>query len=171
MSLLALGPERKLALVVLLTALGVALSPLFIPIPPTKAYPAQHMINVIAGASLGPLYAVVIATLIGIIRISLGLGTIYAIPGGLPGAFMVGAAALILLRRGSRVEYSALAEPLGTAVIGFLLAYIIFAPLVGDAERWAKALSIIWLGWLASSLSGTIIGFAVLRILRRAGII
>ena len=162
---------RRFALALSLTALGIAIAPLHIPIPPTKAFPGQHFINVIAGVLLGPLWAMFIATLIGAIRISLGLGTIYAFPGGIPGGFLVGVAAYLLKRRGLDPTYAAFAEPLGTAVVGFLLALYIFAPLVGDVAKWQAALTIIWLGWLFSTGIGTVVGFAALRVLRAIGYI
>jgi len=163
--------ERKLALAVILMALAVALSPIHIPIGPTKAFPWQHMVNSIAGVVLGPLWATGMALVIGVVRMTLGLGTIYSIPGGLPGAFLVGLAALILKRRGRDPLIAAWAEPFGTAVVGFLLALYLFAPLVGDFDKWMKALVPIWMIWLASTGVGTAIGYASLRVLRRAGLV
>jgi len=162
---------RKFALSLGLAALGVVIAPLYIPIPPTKAFPGQHFINVISGVVLGPVWAVFIAILISVIRISLGIGTIYAFPGSIPGALLVGITAYILKRRRINPDYAAFSEPLGTAVIGFLLALFIFAPIVGDAAKWQAALTIIWLGWLFSTGVGTLIGFAALKVIRAAGLI
>ncbi len=162
---------RRFSLALMLAALTVALSPVFIPVGPTKALPWQHMTNVISGVLLGPVWATVIAFVVGVVRNALGLGTIYAFPGGIPGAVLVGVGAYMLRRVGRSPEYAAFLEPLGTAVIGFLLALLIFAPLLGHFERWVAALSIIWLGWLASTLIGTIIGFTVLKVVKRAGIL
>ena len=160
---------KKFALSLGLTALGVAIAPLHIPIPPTKAFPGQHFINSVSGVLLGPWWAMFIALLISIIRISLQIGTIYAFPGSLPGAFLVGLTAYILKKRGKDKIYAAFAEPLGTAVIGFLIAFYVFAPLVGDIEKWRAALSVIWLGWLFSTGIGTLIGFTALKVLKSAG--
>ena len=163
--------ERKLALAIMLMALAIALSPVHIPIGPTKAFPGQHIVNAIAGVILGPLWASAMALGIGIIRMSLGLGTIYSIPGGIPGAFVVGLAALVLKKAGRDPIKAALLEPLGTAVIGFLLALYLFAPLVGDFEKWRTALIPIWATWIASTGVGTAIGYTALRVLRRTGLI
>lgn len=160
---------KRFALALSLTALGVAISPLYIPIPPTKAFPGQHFINVVTGVMLGPLWGAFVATLIGVIRVSLGLGTIYAFPGGIPGAIVVGLTAYALRRAGRDPVYAAFTEPIGTAVIGFLLALYIFAPLVGDFAKWQAALTVIWLGWVFSTGIGTLVGFAALKVLRAAG--
>jgi len=166
-----MGFIKRFALSIGLAALGVAISPLYIPIPPTKAFPGQHFINVVSGVLLGPVWAIFIAVLISVIRISLGLGTIYAIPGSIPGAFLVGLTAYLFRKRGLKIDYAAFTEPLGTAVIGFLLAYYLFAPLVGDAAKWQAALTIIWLGWLFSTGIGTLIGYTAIKILRKTGLI
>ncbi|MDO9509074.1 MAG: energy coupling factor transporter S component ThiW, partial [Thermovirgaceae bacterium] len=47
-------PLRKLVLTALLSAAGVLLSSLSIPLGPTRCFPFQHAINVIAGVLLGP---------------------------------------------------------------------------------------------------------------------
>ncbi|MCE4603029.1 MAG: energy coupling factor transporter S component ThiW [Desulfurococcales archaeon] len=164
--------ERKLALLVTMSGLTIALSPIHIPIGPTKALPWQHMTNVILGVTLGPLWAGAAALLIGLTRMMLGLGTIFSIPGGIPGAILVGLGAVALRRAGRNPEYAALLEPIGTAVIGFLLALYIFAPLAGKYEAWlAAGLLPVWLVWAVSTGVGTIAGIGALRILRRSGLI
>lgn len=163
--------ERKFALAIVLMALAVTLSPIHIPVGPTKAFPWQHMVNAIAGVVLGPLWAAGMALGVGVIRMSLGLGTIYSIPGGIPGALVVGAAALVLHNRGRDPVHAALMEPLGTALIGFLLALYLFAPVMGDFEKWRASLIPIWMVWLASTGVGTAIGYASLRLLQRTGLI
>jgi energy coupling factor transporter S component ThiW len=171
MALEASRIERKLAVAAVLGGLAVALAGVYIPVGPTKAYPVQHMVNVIAGVLLGPLWAGVLAAVVGAVRVSLGLGTIYAFPGGIPGAVLVGIAAKLLARRGSSMLWAGLAEPLGTAVIGFLLALFVFAPLVGDYERWLAALTPIWLVWLLSTGIGTALGMAGLKLLEASGLV
>lgn len=165
------GLAYRLAIAAALGGVAVALSPVYIPLGPTKALPWQHMVNVVAGVLLGPLWAGSLALSVGLVRMSLQLGTIYSIPGGIPGAVLVGIAARLLMRRRVNPAYAALAEPLGTAVIGFLLAYTLFAPLAGDADAWRAMLGVIWLGWLASTLIGTTLGVAALLALQRAGLL
>ncbi|BAN90976.1 energy coupling factor transporter S component ThiW [Aeropyrum camini] len=171
MSLSHLGPERKLALAAILGGLAVSLSVIRIDVGPTKALPWQHMVNVVAGVILGPWWASGLALAVGLVRMALGIGTIYSIPGGIPGALLVGLGAVALLRLGRNPIPAGLLEPLGTAVVGFLLALYIFAPLMGDVEAWRSALTVIWLGWLASTLIGTTLGVAALVALERSGVV
>ncbi|MCE4624593.1 MAG: energy coupling factor transporter S component ThiW [Desulfurococcales archaeon] len=166
------GLEAKIAAVAVLSGLAIALSPYHIPIGPTKAYPWQHMVNVILGVTVGPIWASIAAFLIGVIRMQLGVGTVFSIPGGIPGALLVGIAAYLLRKAGKPVEHAAWAEPLGTAAIGFFLAVYLVAPLVGVKEEMlAAGLIPIWLVWFASSITGTVIGYAAVRALRKGGII
>ena len=82
--------SRKIAATTVLAAAAIVLSPFSFPIGPTKIYPAQHMINSISGVLLGPWYAICVAVIAGIVRNALGTGTIFAFPGGIPGALVVG---------------------------------------------------------------------------------
>jgi len=63
---------KKIAVAAVLTGLTVALSTFYIPLGTTKCFPAQHMMNGIAGVLLGPWYAVLMATATGTIRNILG---------------------------------------------------------------------------------------------------
>lgn len=151
----------------ILIALGVGLAPfIYIPFLTAKAYPGQHMINAIAGVLLGPLWAAFIATIIGIIRNALGIGTIYAFPGGIPGGFVVGIFSYILKKVKPKViEYAALTEPLGTVIIGGTLSVYIVAPLISDLKV-SGALIPIWFLFGISSIPGSIIGFLILKVLK-----
>jgi len=159
---------KRLAASAVLTALGVALSPLFIPVGPTKVYPWQHMINGVAGVMLGPWYAALIATLIGLIRNGLGTGTIFAFPGGIPGALVVGFIYRYLLRR----DYAALTEPIGTGLGGVLSALVV-APMAFQAGiiKAVMPLQVFVAAFLASSIPGSIIGYLALIALRRTKIL
>ena len=52
---------KKLVVSGMLTALAVALSTFSVPIGASKCFPIQHMVNVMAGVFLGPVYGVAIA--------------------------------------------------------------------------------------------------------------
>jgi len=158
----SLTPIKQIALSAILTALAVILSPLFIQLGTTKCFPIQHMINAIAGILLGPWYAAIVALTTGMIRNALGLGTIYAFPGGIPGALVVG-----FLRNHLKDDYAALTEPLGTVMIGATLSALIFAPWLGHPF----SLFFFWTAFAASSIPGSILGFIVLKALRRSGVI
>ncbi len=162
----------RLSLAALLTATGVVVAPfLQFPFLAFKAYPGQHAINAIAGVLLGPWWAAAIAVAIGLIRMGLGVGTIYSMPGGIPGALVVGLAYQALRKVNfRRPEVAALLEPLGTVFIGGTLAVYVVAPLAGH-ESMVGALTAVWVTWAASSVPGSIIGFAVLEALRRAGFV
>ena len=159
---------RQVALASLLIALGVVISPfLWFPVLASKAFPGQHMINAIAGVLLGPLWAAVIALCIGMIRMTLGVGTIFSIPGGIPGGVVVGVAYSMLKRIGvEHRELAALTEPIGTVLIGGTLAVYIFAPLVGRE----MLLIPVWTLWSLSCIPGASLGLLILEALRVAGL-
>jgi energy coupling factor transporter S component ThiW len=158
---------KQIALATFLIALGVVIAPfLWFPVLASKAFPGQHMINAIAGILLGPLWAAVIALCIGLIRMSLGIGTIFSIPGGIPGGVIVGLSYWVLKRLGVKHrELAALTEPIGTIPIGGTLAVYIFAPLIGRE----MILIPVWMLWSLSCLPGAVIGLLILEALRVAG--
>ncbi|MBS7630897.1 energy coupling factor transporter S component ThiW [Candidatus Bathyarchaeota archaeon] len=174
----------KIALSAVLTALGVILSPLFsIPMPPIKAYPIQHCINAISGVVLGPFWAVIVATMIGIIRNLLGTGTFFAFPGGIFGGLVVGLVYKYLWRN----DLSALTESIGTVVIGATVgyafisglapgevSYVLGMPVRGvSSTMWGVSggMWVLWLMFGASSIPGSFLGFLCLKALRRAGVL
>jgi energy coupling factor transporter S component ThiW len=158
---------KQIALATFLIALGVVIAPfLWFPVLASKAFPGQHMINAIAGVLLGPLWAAVIALCIGLVRMSLGIGTIFSIPGGIPGGVIVGLSYWVLKRLGVKHrELAALTEPIGTIPIGGTLAVYIFAPLIGRE----MILIPVWMLWSLSCLPGAVIGLLILEALRVAG--
>jgi energy coupling factor transporter S component ThiW len=152
---------RKIALAVVLMTLGVVLGSLSIPIGVTKVAPAQHMINAVAGVLLGPWYAVVMGLITATIRIGLGVGTVYAYPGSVFGGLVVG----LVYRYVKRTDYAALLEPLGTVVIGASLSALVVSPLMGGTAT----LAFFWTAFAASCIPGSILGFIVLKAVRRVG--
>ncbi|MEM3640745.1 MAG: energy coupling factor transporter S component ThiW [Candidatus Bathyarchaeia archaeon] len=177
---------KKLALLIVFSALGIAISPLtWFEFLGTKAYPTQHMINAILGVLLGPFWTVATATLIGIIRNMLGTGTVYAFPGGIPGGIIVGLAYWMLkkFRISEKVRLiAALTEPIGTLLIGVPFSLFLVAPWMGPQGYSAKlldltakqgpalAFGILAAGWALSCIPGSILGFMILLGLRRIGI-
>jgi len=152
---------RRIALSAVLVAVTVVLSPFFIPVGTTKCFPAQHMINGIAGVLLGPWYAASMALATGVIRNVFGLGTVYAFPGGIPGALVVG----LFHRYVKRTDYVALTEPLGTVVVGATLSALFVAPWKGHQ----LTMSFFWIAFAASSIPGSVLGFIILKALRGIG--
>ncbi len=74
----------------ILIALGVVGSMFSMPVLGAKCAPVQHIINVIAGVTLGPWYALLLAFLTSLLRNLLGLGSLLAFPGSMVGAFCCG---------------------------------------------------------------------------------
>jgi energy coupling factor transporter S component ThiW len=152
---------KKVAFSAVMIAVTVILSPFYIPLGTTKCFPAQHMVNGIAGVLVGPWYASFMALATGIIRNFLNMGTFYAFPGGIPGALVVG----ILNRYVKRTDLAAIAEPFGTVVIGATLSALILAPMLGHS----LTLYFFWVAFAASSIPGSVIGFIILKALRGVG--
>ena len=183
---------RRVAQTIILIAMVVALSPFFIPLGPAKIFPFQHMANVIAAVLLGPWYAVVMATCTAIVRLSLGLGTVFAFPGGMIGAFLAGWAYRWVksLRAGSpppeieadtettSLPYrlaralppeaygAALGEIIGTGIIGAAVSAMIVDPLL---VKKGAGLAFFIAIFSPSTIGGSIIGLFCLWVLRRAG--
>jgi energy coupling factor transporter S component ThiW len=177
---------KKLALVIVFSALGIAMSPFTVFVVfGTKANPTQHMVNAILGVLVGPFWAAIAAIFIGTIRNMLGIGTIFAFPGGIPGGIVVGITYWILkhLKRSGKTRLiSALSEPIGTLLIGVPLALFLVAPWIGPQGFSKDLLNLTakegpWLAflilgswWGLSCVPGSIIGFIILLILKKIGI-
>ncbi len=166
----------RLAAVAALSALGIVLSlyPGSIPVGPTKVFFFQSMINAIAGVLLGPWYAALVALLVGIGRMSLGTGTIYSIPGGIPGALLVG-----YCYRLTKRDEAAFAEIPGTGLIGALLsAYLVapnlslIAPYLGiRAGSSVPTATFFVTAFTTAAVLGSILGYLILTALRRRGVL
>ncbi len=154
---------RKVAYSIVLTALAVVLSPIFIPFGITKVFPAQHMINVIAGVIVGPWYATAIAGAAGLIRNLLGTGTIFAFPGGMIGAFLAGYA----FKFTKNIYFAALGEVIGTGLIGATVSALIVGPVFLHKSM---ALMSFIIAFSLSTIFGSIIGIVVLLVLKKAGV-
>ncbi|MBS7622923.1 energy coupling factor transporter S component ThiW [Candidatus Bathyarchaeota archaeon] len=159
------SPSRNAAAAAVLAAIAVALSPLSFPVGPTKVYPAQHMVNGVGGVLLGPWYAALVAVVVAFVRNVLGTGTVFAFPGGVPGALLVGLVHKYLWRR----DYAALLEPVGTA-FGAVMSALVVAPLALQlgSIRLTLTLEAFLIAFLASSIPGAILGFIVLLVIRRS---
>jgi len=175
------GLTLNLALAACFTALGVAIAPfLNFPFLGTRAFPGQHFVNALSGVILGPWWGALIAALIGVVRNLLGVGTVFAFPGGIPGALVVGLAYRATRRlRWRRLRYAAaLLEQVGTVPIGATISLFLVAPLMGwrpllsamEALGPIPALLALWFGWSISSVTGSAMGYIALLILDRMGL-
>jgi len=152
---------RKAAAAGGLAAAGVVLSFVYIPVGPVKCFPFQHAINVIAGITLGPLWAVGAAFTTSLIRNMIGTGSLFAFPGSIFGALFVGFASEILPCRFKWT--AALAEPLGTGIIGAWASAVIIAPVISKNLGFA----FLSVSFLISSIPGSILGILVLYCLKK----
>ena len=178
---MSVSATKRISLFIVIVSLGIIIAPLlWFPFFTTKAYPGQHLINALAGVMLGPWWAAAAAILIGVVRNILGIGTIYAFPGGIPGGVVVGLVYLVT-RRSKRpaIRYlAALAEPIGTVLIGGTLSLAVIAPIIGDprllgaVEQYGlwRFLPVFWSGWALSSIPGSVAGYLVLLALDRIGV-
>ena len=153
---------HRVVLTSLFAAVAVLLSGIHFPVGPSKVFPFQHMVNAVAGVLVGPWYGALAALIAGIIRNAMGTGTLFAFPGGIPGAVVVG-----LAYRWTRRDWASLTEPLGTGVIGVGLVVLLLGPLMGKEYAFIFFLT----AFLASSIPGSILGFFLLKALRRTKIL
>lgn len=148
----------------LLVAVGVVASyAMALPLFGARLFPAQHAINVIAGVLLGPVYGSVVALCIALTRITLGTGTLLAIPGSLFGVLLAG-----LLYSATRSRLAAMAgEVAGTGLIGALAAYPLAVVLMGNAKAAQAGMAFYIVPFGASSLAGAVLGGLALIVLER----
>lgn len=154
---------RKVAYAVVLAALGVILSPYTsLPLDIAKINPTQHFINVLGAVLLGPWYAFTVALVISVIRNATGTGTLLAFPGSMIGALLAGYAFKIV----RNIYGAALAEIIGTGIIGSLAAVFLVAPVfVGRATT----LAAIMPAFLGSTIVGSVLAILAIKVLERAG--
>lgn len=109
----------------IMVAIGVVISPI---LRVEGMCPTAHLINIVCAVFMGPGYALLCATLIGIIRmIFMGIPPI-ALTGAIFGAFLSG----VLYRASNgKIIFAVLGEIFGTGVIGAIVSYPIMTFLVG----------------------------------------
>lgn len=153
---------HRVAYSIVLGALAVALSPISIPVGIARVSPTQHLINVLAGALVGPWWGLGIALITSVVRNALGLGTPLAFPGSIFGVVLAG----LLYRATRNVYLTAAGEVVGTGLIGATVGALLVAPyLMGKSI----GLMVLILPFLLSSLVGAALGVLGLAVLRRAG--
>ena len=161
----------KVVLAAIFIAVGVVLSSLnpfgFVELFGTKINPFAHLINAITAVLIGITFSSLTALGIASIRFMANLGTIHAFHGGISGAVVVGIVAHILWKKKPKyVEYAAFTEPIGTVFIGGTIGELL-VPIYGTIS--IGGLLLYWWLFFWSSLVGCIIGFLILKILKRSG--
>ncbi|MFX1592122.1 MAG: energy coupling factor transporter S component ThiW [Promethearchaeota archaeon] len=165
-SLIQTNLTKRVAMAAIFIAVGIVLA-FFNPfafveqIGGPKIFPMAHFINGITGVLIGLSFACTTSLGIAVIRYPLGIGSIHAFHGGISGAFIVGITAHILRKKKpDYVEYAALTDPIGTVFIAATIANFI-----------SPVTLLYWWGlFAASSIPGCILGFLMLKILKRQGI-
>ena len=147
---------RRLVISGILIALATILGTFSIPILGAKAAPIQHLINVIAAVTLGPIYGISCAFVSSMLRNILGVGSILAFPGSMVGVFL----AAILYKKFKKLEIAVVGEVIGTGIIGALLAYPLAAFVLGNKV----ALFVYIIPFSLSSIVGSIIAYIILKI-------
>ena len=151
-------PVEKLTMAGLLVAAAILLSGVHFPVGPTRCYPFQHTINVLAGALLGPWWAGGVAFVTSLLRNMTGTGTLFAFPGSIPGAILAGVAFRLAPH-----PLSALAEPLGTGPIGATFSAFLLGPAMGRSVGFFSLQS----AFLISSIPGALLGMGMLYAFRK----
>jgi energy-coupling factor transport system ATP-binding protein len=144
-------------------AAGVALAPFTsFPVGAAKVNPTQAFLNVLAAVTIGPLWGGFMAYAVGQARLVLGLGTVFAFPGGVIGAVLAG----VTWKVTGNLVLTALAEVLGTGLLAPAVGGWLLAPLVqSKATFWALAP-----GFSLSTVAGAALALAVVGILKKAGV-
>ena len=154
---------KKLVVSGMLTALAVALSTFSVPIGASKCFPIQHMVNVMAGVFLGPVYGVAIAFCTSLIRNLMGTGSLLAFPGSMVGALLCG----ILYEKTGKLLPTYLGEVIGTGILGGMLCYPVAVVLMGKEA----ALFTYVMPFLMSTCCGTIMAAAFVGVLEKSHVI
>lgn len=154
----------KTAVAGVLIAVAVVGSLFSFPVLGSKCAPVQHMVNVFCAVLLGPWYGVAVAFLASLIRNLLGLGSLLAFPGSMCGALLCG----LTYRFVRQILPTAVAEVIGTGLIGGLLAYPIAVAFMG-----VSAASVAFYAYIVPFLISTVVGSALAAVivlaLQRAG--
>ena len=152
----------RMVFLAMMVAIGVVISPI---LRVEGMCPTAHLINIVCAVLMGPWYALLCATLIGIIRMSMMGIPPLALTGAVFGAFLSG-----LLYRASKGKliFAVIGEVVGTGIIGAIVSYPVMALLMHRE-------GLTWLFYVPSFLCGTLIGgsvaFVFLRQLARAGVL
>ena len=156
----------KLTLAGMFCAVAVVGSMFSFPVFDSKCAPIQHLVNVLCGVLLGPLYGVGTAFVASLIRNLSGLGTLFAFPGSMIGAFLCGLA----YKKTKNVPLTLAGEIFGTGVLGGLCAYPIAVLFMGtDASKVAFYAYIV--PFLISTAVGAAVAGAVVMSLKKAGML
>lgn len=155
---------RKLVLTAIFAAVSIAGSVFHFPVFGTKCAPIQHMVNILAAVFVGPYLALASAFCASFIRNILGLGTLFAFPGSIFGAFLAG----VLYERFHSLTFAYIGELFGTSIIGAIFSYPLAYFIMGKTDI---ALFTFVIPFFISSAGGSIIATAITKTMEKTGIL
>ncbi|MBP2627762.1 MAG: thiW protein [Firmicutes bacterium] len=152
----------KLVMLSMLIALGVVISPI---LRIEGMCPMAHFINIVCAVLLGPWYALLCATLIGVIRMMLMGIPPLALTGAVFGAMLSG---IFYRMSKGKLIYAVVGEVIGTGIIGAIVSYPVMAFIYGKT-------GLTWLFYVPLFVCGTLIGGTIayffLTTLRKSGML
>lgn len=149
---------RKLTLAGILVAAAVLGGVFSFPVLGSRCAPMQHLVNILAAVFLGPSWGVGVAFSASVLRNIAGLGSLMAFPGSMIGALLCGLA----YHYTKRLEFTCIAEALGTGILGALAAYPVAAFLMGLNPT---SYTVYIVPFLLSTGAGSILAYLLLRFL------
>jgi len=153
--------NKKLTFSALLIALGTMTGHLiYIQVGVAKAFPVQHLINILSAVLLGPAYAVWNAFAISLLRNMLGTGSLLAFPGSMIGALVAG----LLYQKFKGQLWAVAGELIGTGLLGAAAAYPIAHFLMGSSA----AVFFFVIPFSLSAAGGAVIAYLFLRAVEKA---
>lgn len=154
---------KKLALAGVLTALAIVGSFISVPVAGSKCAPVQHMVNILAAVTLGPVWGVGIAFCASLLRNLLGLGSLMAFPGSMVGALCCG----LVYKFSKKVLPTCVAEAFGTGVLGGIAAYPVAKYAMGLQDI---GMFVYVVPFLISTVAGSILAFVLVTALKKSGV-
>jgi energy coupling factor transporter S component ThiW len=153
-------PTQKLTLTAMFIAIGTLTSHLFyIPLGVVKAFPIQHVMNVLSAVLLGPFYAVAQAFGVSLLRNLMGTGSVFAFPGSILGALL----AAYFYKKSKSVGMAFTGEVIGTGILGAFASYPIALLVIGQEATLFGFIP----AFVTSSFVGAAMGFGVLKVIGR----
>ncbi len=148
--------NKKITFSALLIALGTITGHLiYIPVGVAKAFPVQHLINILSAVLLGPAYAVWNAFAISLLRNIMGTGSLLAFPGSMLGAVVAG----LLYKKFKDQRWAMVGELFGTGILGAAAAYPIATFLMGSST----AVFFFFIPFSLSAAGGVLIAYLFLK--------
>ena len=153
--------NKKITFSALLIALGTMTGHLiYIPVGVAKAFPVQHLINILSAVLLGPVFAVWNAFAISLLRNMLGTGSLLAFPGSMIGALLAG----VFYQKFKAYSWALAGELIGTGALGAVAAYPIARYLMGSSS----AIFFFVLPFSLSAVGGAVIAYLFLKTVEKA---